>query len=252
MKLLLNFGIQNFPQISATAKADLVHQDLTKGPWAMAMAPMAFAKRYKLLKEKIPVVSEMSLMKDAKIKVTVVRSKASRVFVMQLGKLWKGVEALPPHTKALFAAFAARAARDADASRKLLDKLALSFHSGKLDFAGVDNLIKKYGNEKIVVEAISKHAYVLTAMAALLEKARMDGVLSTADFLWLKAVDRKLWFMLNCIGRQTAFTEISGPFAHWLAEREVGRSLKIPVIDKAIDALDEAIQNIIYNPKTND
>ena len=56
-------------------------------------------------------------------------------------------------------------------------------------------------------------------IASLLEMARIDGVLASAEFLWLKPVDRRMWYMLNCVGRQTAVAEIAGLFAHWQAEK---------------------------------
>ena len=55
----------------------------------------------------------------------------------------------------------------------------------------------------------------------MLVAARTDGVLASAEFLWLKPVDRQLWFMLNSIGRRTPFVEVSAPYAHWLVERRL-------------------------------
>jgi intracellular multiplication protein IcmP len=54
--------------------------------------------------------------------------------------------------------------------------------------------------------------------------------------------------MLNSIGRQTAFTEIAGPFAHWLAERRLERKLSVPMVDEAVNALDTALKDVLYVP----
>ena len=54
--------------------------------------------------------------------------------------------------------------------------------------------------------------------------------------------------MLNCVGRQTAFVEVAGPYAHWLAEKEMGRKIRSPMVDQAVTALDVAIKEIKYNP----
>ena len=86
-------------------------------------------------------------------------------------------------------------------------------------------------------------------MASMLELARTDGVLASAEFLWLKPLDRNLWYMLNCVGRQTPFPEISGPFAHWIVEKRLRRPLKVPMVAEAVDALDVALSDIIYNPE---
>jgi intracellular multiplication protein IcmP len=130
----------------------------------------------------------------------------------------------------------------------LLNQIAVSSTSDKLDFKGVRELVKKYKNTKFAKLAEHHHAYLLTVMATLLESARTDGVLATAEFLWLKPLDRPLWYMLNAVGRQTAFPEIGGAFAHWIAEKRMQRPLKVPMIDEAVKALDLAIKEIIYEP----
>ena len=38
-----------WPQINAVSKLDLVAADINKGPWAMALTPMLFCKKFKLL-----------------------------------------------------------------------------------------------------------------------------------------------------------------------------------------------------------
>ena len=57
-------------------------------------------------------------------------------------------------------------------------------------------------------------SYALTLMGSMLELARADGVLAVAEFIWLKPVDRRLWYMLGSAGRQTPFVEVSGPSSH--------------------------------------
>ena len=52
--------------------------------------------------------------------------------------------------------------------------------------------------------------------------------------------------MLNTVGRQTPCTEIAGPYAHWLAEIEIGRRLSVPMVEEASNALEEAISKIRY------
>ena len=85
-------------------------------------------------------------------------------------------------------------------------------------------------------------------MASLLELARDDGVLAGAEFLWLKTIDRPLWYMLNSVGRRTAFPEVAGPFGHWMVEKRLRRPLKTPMVAEAIDGLEEAVAEVIYKP----
>ncbi len=171
---------------------------------------------------------------------------------MQLGPYWEGSEKLPIHTRALFAAFSARIDGDGEACNRLLMQIAASTETGKIDFTGVDEILAKHKNNKLISKIISRHAFVLTVMSSMLEAVRDDGVLASADFLWLKPVDRRLWFMLNSIGRQTPFSEVAGPFAHWIVEKELNRKLRVPVIEEAVNALAGAIQDIIYVPEEDE
>lgn len=250
MKSLVEAQIPCWPQLSPTFRLDLIKKDINEGPWSMAMQPMYFAKYYKLLAVEKLQHQEGQLSKEAIYRVTLIQNRAKRLFTMQLGKPWKGVDDLPIHTKALFAIFSAKAARASGEARDFLFKLASSSKEGIVDFSGTGELLKKHRDDPAIAKVIDKHAYVLTVMASLIELARLDGVLSCADFLWLKPIDRRLWFMLNCIGRQTAFVEVAGPFAHWLAEKELGRKIRSPMVDQAVKALESAIKDVKYNPDT--
>ncbi len=99
---------------------------------------------------------------------------------------------------------------------------------------------------------IASHAYELTVMSSMLELARYDGVLSSSDFLWLKPVDRKAWFVLNCVGRRTPVCESAGIFAHWLAEKELGRKSVLPRVESAVIALESALTEIAYYRDENE
>jgi intracellular multiplication protein IcmP len=247
MRILRNLEQVNWPQISPVAHLDLIKQDIDKGPWAMAMTPIQFCKRHGLLEEYKRAQQEGVARKDwSKIEVSLKRGQANKVFIMQLGPLWQGVERLPPHYKALFAIFAGRFNSDPGAVDMLKQLSATA--ATKLDFKGVDALLKKHEKTKQVQQTITAHAYNLTVMASMLALARLDGVQASADFLWLKPLDRRLWYTLNTIGRQTPFTEVAGVFAHWTAEKEMGKKLLIPMVEEATNALEQALKEIIYKP----
>lgn len=243
MKTLKASEAKLWSSITPVKKLDLINEDIDKGPWAMALTPMMFAKSKKLL------IEDRS---KPEVTVTVNRGMASKEFAMQLGPYFTKFEALPPHTQALFAIFAARACRDRKASEKMLEQIARSAETGQMNYSGARALAAKHINKKEVVFALSRHAYVMTVMATMLELARTDGVLASAEFLWLKPVDRRLWYMLNSVGRQTPFSEVSGPFAHWLVEKKLGRPMRVPMVDEAVKALEVAIADIIYEPEEDD
>src|SRR4029079_9643029 len=113
-----------------------------------------------------------------------------------------------------------------------------------LDYSGVDELLKKHINSKDVQTILKSHAYVMTVMASMLEKARDDGVQASADFLWLKPRDRRLWYMMNTVGRQTPFIEVAGVYAHWIAEKEAGKRILVPMVEEASKALEIALKEV--------
>lgn len=247
MKTLQKQEQENWPQIMPTTKLDLAKEHIDQGKWAMAMTPMQFAKENKLVKEEEKAPEEGELRKSKRILPTVIEAKANSIFVRQLGQPWTKVKTLKKHAQALFAVFAAKANGDRDAAQKLLWQLAAS-SVGRLNYSGVDQLLKKHGDSKVVKEVINRHAYEYTVMASMLELARTDGVLASAEFVWLKPYDRHLWFILNTVGRQTAPAEIAGVYAHWIAEKAVGRKMVIPMISEATNALQVALNEIIYKP----
>lgn len=249
MQTLLDQEKNNWPQITPVSKLNLLQTHIHEGPWAMSMTPMQFAKKYKLLEEE-RVPDSSGLASRSKLVVKVIESRATRVFTQQLGRPWRGVDKLPIHAKALFAIFAAKANGDRDSVSRLIRQIAASAADvGKLNFSGVDIVLKKHADSKIIKKVTNMHAYELTVMASLLEVARLDGVLAAAEFLWLKPVDRPLWYMLNNVGRRTAFTEVAGPIAHWLAEKTIGRKLLVPMVSEATNALIAAVNEVVYNPE---
>ncbi|MFN3234540.1 MAG: type IVB secretion system coupling complex protein DotM/IcmP [Gammaproteobacteria bacterium] len=250
METLAQLEKENWPQITPAVGLNLVETPITQMPWAMSLTPMEFAKKNKLIIEEEQQQKEGELRRRT-VLARIDRGKANAMFTMQLGDLWQGVEALPDYARAIVAIFVARACRDTKAAYALIDQMARNFDNKKntTDFSGADQLWKKHINAKPVQVALNGHAYNLTVMASLLKLARYDGVVATADFLWLKVYDRRLWYMLNTVGRQTPFVEVAGPYAHWLVECELQRKVIVPMVEEATNALELAIAELIYRPE---
>ncbi|MCP0913197.1 MULTISPECIES: type IVB secretion system coupling complex protein DotM/IcmP [Legionella] len=237
----------NWPAIMPVVKEDLVGMDINKGPWAMALTPMEFARRFKLLKKEDALLDNP--LPGQEMTAGIRRGDAKRIFTLQLGPYWDGFERCPPHAQALAAVFMARINRDRNSAVKILESIDRTYAEGKPDYSVAIAILKKYQNTEIVQRIVAKHAYLLTVMASLLQSARDDGVVPTSEFLWLKPVDRRLWYMLNCVGRQTPFVEVGGPFAHWRAEQAMGRRSLVPMIDEAIKALEIAVKEVKLSPQ---
>ena len=241
MKSLRDIEQENWPEIKPVLSLDLVKEDIEKGAWAMAKMPLDFCREHELVS-----VIEHQERRVWKLD----RGAANQLLTMQIGPVWTGAHDLPIHIQALVIIFIARAERERDVANKLLAQISRSAGGGKLDFSGVSDLMKsKYGQSRIIAWLEQRHAYVYTLMASLLEVARSDGVLATAEFLWLKPVDRRLWYVLNSVGRQTSVVEISGAFAHWLTEKKLGRALRTPMVVEAVNALEANMLDTLYIDK---
>lgn len=247
MNTLRNQEQFNWPSIMPVVKENLVEVDINKGPWAMALSPMEFARKYKLLKKEDILID--TPVPGQEMTAGIHKGDAKRVFTLQLGPYWDGFDRCPPHVKALAAVFLARMNRDRDSAIKILEGIDKSFAQGKPDYSQANSVLRKYQKSELAQEVTSRHAYLLTVMASLLHAARSDGVVPTADFLWLKTVDRRMWYMLNSMGRQTPFAEVAGPFAHLKAEKAMGRRSLVPMINEAIKALEIAIKEVKLSPK---
>lgn len=251
MQRLKDLECENWPQINPTVKLDLIDKDIDEGPWRMMATPVQFGKQHDLLEVKGQLRTTLIKVKEYP-ELIVDKTKATQVFAMQLGPLWKGTDKLPIHRAALFGIFAARMDHNRKPTDVLLEQISRSAKSGKLNFKGARALAKKYKHNKIVQRVELQHAFEFTVLATMLSLARTDGVLATADFLWLKPLDRPLWYVLNTVGRQTPPVEIAGIHAHWLAELELSRRLYVPMVQQAVEAYDDAIQSIAYRPEEDE
>jgi len=239
-----------WPQITIVSKLDLLAQDLNSGPWAMSMTPMQYAKKNNLVRIEPAKTLDVgfSKLQLPEFTVTLDRARAERALSAQLGRAWQGIEALAPHRRAIFTILLGRGCRDSKAATKLVYQLARSAGEGKIDFKGVDELWKKHIKNRRVEQICRNHSYEFTVIASMLLFAREDGVLASADFLWVKPLDRRLWYVLNNVGRQTPGIEVAGIFCHWYNELALKRALSVPVIDAAMNALEQSLSEVIYVP----
>jgi len=87
-----------------------------------------------------------------------------------------------------------------------------------------------------------RHAFLETAMISLLVWCRQEGgVLASADFLWLKPVNRTLWYALNNAGRggNAYHIEAAGLMSHWHMECSRGKAIYVPAVEPAVTAIVE-------------
>jgi intracellular multiplication protein IcmP len=214
-----------YPWMKISTKINISAMDPEIGPWAYAKTERMFAREYKLRGEK----GEYD------------KIRAEQIFIKQLGPIWLGYKHLKPHAKGIFAMLAARVNKDFKSSDKLLIQLAESAAMGEMNYAGVDELAAKHMESKAMQRIIRQHAYEKTVLMAMVEKAR--GGVAGKDylppnwFLWLKGVDRPLWYALSDIGRMAPHVESAGVFSHWLMESMRRKRLEMPFVKNAVEGL---------------
>ncbi|HBR69471.1 MAG TPA: type IV secretion system protein, partial [Rhodospirillaceae bacterium] len=84
----------------------------------------------------------------------------------------------------------------------------------------------------------NQHAFETTALLRALATAREEGgVLAPAQFVWLRAHDRQLWYPLNNMGRQSFHMEALGAMSHYKAEKLTQRPIPVAKVKDAVDTI---------------
>lgn len=230
MNTLAESEARVWPWITPVLGKKIIEQPIEDGPWAMGLHPLEFARKYSLL--------------DGQ---TLSRERAEKLFASQLGPLWEGPEKLRSSTRALFACFCAQACSDNKAAIEGLKTMALTVSSGKPDYSFAKGLLDKYYQDERIQAIVKRHAYVSTVVSSTLMEARKYGVLPPNFFLWLRPVNRPLWYTLNGVGRSTPFAEASGVHAHRLAEQVAGYGIELAYVTKCVDALEKGLKEVDYD-----
>ena len=76
-------------------------------------------------------------------------------------------------------------------------------------------------------------------MRALATAREEGGVLAPAQFVWLRAYERLLWYPLNNLGRQSYHMEAIGAMTHYKSEKLAQRPIPRPKVADAIKSLVE-------------
>ncbi len=163
----------------------------------------------------------------------------------QLGRRWQGPFKLEPHAQGLYAAFALRHARKRKESEELLSQMSLSWTPEKglkLPFKIKMQIYKILKDPKLggtLQKYADQHAYETTALLRCLARARQEGgVLAPASFLWLRGLDRTLWYPLNNLGRRSYHAEAVGALVHYTNELIAGQKIPTPRFEDVIRGIE--------------
>lgn len=272
---LIEIQAKHFPASAIIRGKNLLATHPYVGPWATYALPLDFTLDNRLLwvsKEAvtserkvdetsmvpIPALTPTQKLQPFPVKRKMLPShryvlfnvdRANTAFSNQLGPLWNGAQALPPLERALYAAFCAQACGDQGAAWTMVAQLGFSFREGERDKQGklltphhantngTDELLAKFGNQPAIRQIHELHAHAINVITATLALCRKKGRLTHANFLWLKPVNRTLWYALCGQGGQSAYWEAAGPWAHALIEELMGKRVTVPMVAGAVDAL---------------
>ncbi|WP_298068806.1 hypothetical protein [uncultured Mailhella sp.] len=264
MESLLKNNAESFPclrPVVGRGKYLLSPKSYDSGLWRIARTPVQFALEHELLLDEQgkPFTPEQALKNGlpstalpAWGHARLDEEKAGAVLTKQLGKRFEGYEGLSPCRRALASAFLKYADGDKKGCIALLDAVSLSYaennEQASCPLLEDDTVVSKLKeawdahssllNEK----CLSIHAaYELPWFMALLYRARQKGVLATSQFLWLRPLDRPLWYALNQCGGRAAWAEGFAPWAHYQAEEKAGMLLAEPHIQPAVVSLKQSL-----------
>jgi hypothetical protein len=231
------------------------------GNWRVARSPLQFAAEHGLLLDEkgeayaVDQVTRRGLgSNDAPAygHARLDEDKTLAVLRDQLGPAFGGFKALAPGRKALAAAFLAYADGDKQDCLGILNDVARAYteQDGKPacplleqeDFAQRLGAMEEKHKEIAAEQGIARHnAFELVWIMALLTRARKKGVLASSQFLWLRPLDRPLWYALSQCGGRTAWAEGFAAWAQYAAEEKAGKALSEPHLTQAVTALREAL-----------
>lgn len=117
----------------------------------------------------------------------------------------------------------------------------------KLSDQMINRHIKDFKDIPKVKEILKKHAYKSTVISALIESARLGGVLPSCSSLWLKKTDRNLFYIFNNLGRHVSWIEVVGFWSHYINEKKVGAPFPYPKVDNGVEGVDDALHSSFYN-----
>jgi hypothetical protein len=183
----------------------------------------------------------INLIRDAaKAKASVFADRLSSEGKVLLG-LWAAV------------AFGGKAGReDYCKYRDMLNLSAYGTKDGICNLALAHPLYAKYRKHPSVNQLFSIHHWEHTFLFALLALAQKRGRYTTAEVLWLRPLNRVMFFSLNSRGSYTPHTEAATTFAQYAFEQRCAKLGRLPLmpdgesfthmiyVDKAVDGLEDA------------
>lgn len=236
-----------------------VVNNIDEGPWAMSMRPEVFFSENDYLLFFDDEQREVKLNDKKNLKefmssytMSIDADKVNDYFIEQLGEPWDGIEGLSIEEKHLLMVLLPKISRKGDETLEILDLFGNYYTSEtgrkiKKEKKRLEKIINKrmnivfssYFDHPNVKVIIKKHHFKYTVFAALLNEARNDGTLSNGLFIWLKPLNRTLWFMMCSVGRKLPIPDAAGIWCHYLNEKALNTAITLPRIKSSVESVDQ-------------
>ncbi len=215
------------------------------GHWRIALSPVQFAVEHGLLvDEQGTTFTVQNALRNglayadlpAYGNALLDEQETATVLAEQLGKPFTGYADLSPWRQALASAFLAYASGDKTTCMDILDTLSASYTEQDdtpqcpitKDGTFQEQIFTVWEKHKGLLDNVLmvRHtSFILPWFMALLTLARKKGVLASSQFLWLRPLDRPLWYALNQCGGRAAWAEAFASWAHYSAEEKAGHAV---------------------------
>jgi intracellular multiplication protein IcmP len=272
-KILVEQNMQAFPCIKPAFKHDLLKIDPFVGPWRYMQSQIEFCMEHGLLMRKGVAISSDKKFMSYKLEKRREKlphrnyceldvEKCDALLRNQLGKPWRGLDALPPFEKALAVCLMACALGGKLKAEGLecmniisatfdepdYDKVWVPLNGKKCtaNLSWLPTLQSKVENNKYILNLCNSHAFESTVLLRLLSDkggARSKGKLPPQNFLWLRPYNRQLFWTLHQLGGQMPAAEGSAVWSHYYSELDLGKAIGTPCIEGATDGL---IKDLFY------
>jgi len=153
--------------------------------------------------------------------------KKSSVFPDRLSDTGKAIFAI-------LAPYAFNANKGKAQSKQVADALNLSAYGAPQGMANLELPIVQASFDQWrdfpLARKIAKlHHWENTYLFALLEHAQRSGKIGTWNFIWLKPMNRILFYVLNSVGRKTPHSEAALAFSQYQFESQAAKMGRLPV-----------------------
>ena len=151
--------------------------------------------------------------------------------------------------KVMFALLCARAfggadgAKDYATARDQLNNSCRGAAHGMANLTVAQWLFDKYRTNDLAYRLFATHHWEYTYLYELFAQAKRRGKCTHAEFLWLKPMNRILFYVLNTVGRWTPHTESAATFNQHAFERRCARLKRLP-LRYASDR--DGLEHVIY------